>query len=530
MHSFFNPRSGVILLLLVFGGTTGCLFTGTTSDDSNSDGGPAGDTSITDARSDAADISEPDTNPDTTDIADTLDDTDPDLLEPPTSVCGDSSDISGLRAISAGRETVCGLGPDNKLVCWGSTDNGLFGGDTGAEKLPPTQISKRSYRQLDLGPTHACAVGNDDRRPYCWGTNDWSYFVDSSLREATQITGTGKAVPRSSADTIPRPTAVDLPENSADSVNHITAGRHHTCAIETGASRIICWGSNRLGQRGDGTTNLGNSDNGDRPISFVVHPERQMSLSNTSLVAAGGYHTCAVRPDPEDPTLGGFLCWGSNAKRTALDNTTYQIGYPGSYDDDAFHIDPTPVGINGNFPSNPPAIGDHLELGRYVSCTTTDREPDDAERRMRDELHCWGDNTHRQVTFTNNPSGDNQSPFQTLSANGDDIRGEQLSLDVGAGAVCMGLDDTVHCWGDGLRLSEMNAAPWTYDTDSRVIDVAVGASGNTSEDDPRAFVCALTDGGTPNAADNQLRCWGNTPPGLSAPALTPTSVACNLGS
>lgn len=528
MRTSFNPRLTVALLLLVIGVTTGCLFTGTASNGDDSDTDTADDTSITDTTADIADGGEPDTEPDTRDVADTVDDTGPTLLDPPTSVCGDSSDISGLSAISAGQEAICGLGPGDELICWGGTDNGLFGTDITADNLPPRQIDDRSYGKLDLGPTHACAIGADNQRPYCWGTNDWSYFIDASFREANNVTGTGKAVPQSDAATIPRPTAVDLPSESAQTVTQITTGHHHTCAIESGTSRIVCWGSNRLGQRGDGTTDVSQNEDG-LPVSFVSQPGGDFSISNVDLVAAGGYHTCAVRPQSNEPDRGDFFCWGSNANRTALDTTTYQIGQSGDYDDQMPHIELLPVNINETFPDNPPALGDDLALGRNVSCTALDMDPDDPERELRKELHCWGDNAHRQASFQSGASSLITQPYQTLDDQGENLRGQQLSLDVGGGAICLGLDSNVYCWGDGLQQIGNDSPFRTQDFETDVIDVAVGASTTTPGDDPSAFACALLQGDSASTADNELRCWGNDPPGLSTPTTNPASVACTPG-
>ena len=65
-------------------------------------------------------------------------------------------------------------------------------------------------------------------------------------------------------------------------VEAIAAGDESTCALlYTGT--VKCWGQNLHGQLGDGVT------------SSSVSPVTVANLSDVRLLAAGGYHYCAVR-------------------------------------------------------------------------------------------------------------------------------------------------------------------------------------------------------------------------------------------
>ncbi|MBI4700605.1 MAG: hypothetical protein HY744_05490 [Deltaproteobacteria bacterium] len=84
----------------------------------------------------------------------------------------------------------------------------------------------------------------------------------------------------------------------------VAAGGYHTCAVKAGGT-LWCWGNNEYGQLGDGTTQDETS-----PVQVSV-------LGTSALAVAGGQaHTCAVK-------AGGTLwCWGRNANGQLGDGTT----------------------------------------------------------------------------------------------------------------------------------------------------------------------------------------------------------------
>src|SRR5207247_9922866 len=74
----------------------------------------------------------------------------------------------------------------------------------------------------------------------------------------------------------------------------IAVGYAHACAL-TRAGRVLCWGGNRFGELGDGTTV-------DRHTPVAV-----AGLGTDVIaIAAGAYDTCAVTGP------GGAFCWGGN--------------------------------------------------------------------------------------------------------------------------------------------------------------------------------------------------------------------------
>jgi alpha-tubulin suppressor-like RCC1 family protein len=77
------------------------------------------------------------------------------------------------------------------------------------------------------------------------------------------------------------------------SFSRVTAGVYHTCA-ETTNNRAYCWGHNRYGALGNGTTN-------DHP-----QPESVVGDLWFTQVAAGSFYTCGVTDQFR------AYCWGLN--------------------------------------------------------------------------------------------------------------------------------------------------------------------------------------------------------------------------
>src|SRR5439155_15451428 len=86
----------------------------------------------------------------------------------------------------------------------------------------------------------------------------------------------------------------------------VSAGVYHSCAIVAdGTAR--CWGSNGVGQLGDGTAN-----------DFTDAPAVVKGLAKATTIAAGGGHTCASLAD------GTVQCWGWNVSGELGDATNAQ--------------------------------------------------------------------------------------------------------------------------------------------------------------------------------------------------------------
>jgi len=119
----------------------------------------------------------------------------------------------------------------------------------------------------------------------CWGANEFGALGDGTTgRELTAVNVSGLTT----------------------GVASIAAGARHSCSLDS-AGVVKCWGENRAGQIGDGTT------------SNSIFPSDVVGLSSgISRIAAGGRHTCALT------TGGSVKCWGADGAGQLGDGTTTQ--------------------------------------------------------------------------------------------------------------------------------------------------------------------------------------------------------------
>jgi alpha-tubulin suppressor-like RCC1 family protein len=132
-------------------------------------------------------------------------------------------------------------------------------------------------------------------------------------------------------------------------VVQLAAGGSHTCALRSSGT-VLCWGSNRVGQLGDGT--MGPR----RPEPRVVE-----GVADAVFITAGEEHTCAVRRD------GAVLCWG--------------LGTHGELGDGRRVSRATPGPVRG--------LGEAVQVagGHNHTCA----------RLRSGEVSCWGSNTSGEL-------------------------------------------------------------------------------------------------------------------------------------
>ena len=197
---------------------------------------------------------------------------------------------SGVTAVSTGELHTCALTATGGVKCWGANTNGQLGDGTRMDRGTPVDVTglTSGVAAMSAGTFHTCALTT------AGGLKCWGRRLEGGLLEEP---APGDRM------TTERTTPVDV-VGLTTGVVAVSAGTLHTCAL-TATGGLKCWGYNREGQLGDGTTT-------DRGIPVDVTG----LTSGVAAVSAGWKHTCAVT------TAGGLKCWGWNRGGQIGDETT----------------------------------------------------------------------------------------------------------------------------------------------------------------------------------------------------------------
>jgi len=143
---------------------------------------------------------------------------------------------------------VCAALEDGRLFCWGDNQYGQLGDGTtsldrerdGSYKAPPQEVAGLDgpAALISAGSEgHTCAV-TEPGTVYCWGFNE---------------SGQVGAIEDSRCVAIRCQLSPVVVEHVPDGeLVALSAGSFHTCAMFSGGA-ATCWGSNAVGQLGDGT-------------------------------------------------------------------------------------------------------------------------------------------------------------------------------------------------------------------------------------------------------------------------------------
>jgi alpha-tubulin suppressor-like RCC1 family protein len=238
---------------------------------------------------------------------------------------------SGVTAISAGLGHTCALTAGGGVKCWGENHAGELGDGTTTDRHTPVAVSGLSSGvwSIAAGNDHTCALTYSDGAK-CWGWNHFGQLGDGS-----------------SGNVRLTPVAVS---GLGSGVRAVAAGASSSCAL-TSSGGAKCWGNNKFGQLGDGTTT-------DRHTPVAVSGLG----SGVVAIVIGGWRTCAVTGS------GGAQCWGQNQHGQVGDGTTTTRH--------------TPVAVSG-LGSGFPVIAAHW----YHACALT----------SGGGLKCWGHNRNGQL-------------------------------------------------------------------------------------------------------------------------------------
>lgn len=331
----------------------------------------------------------------------------------------------GIRptSVSAGGEYTCVRMSDQTAKCTGRNQFGQGGDGTfnNSSVLKPVS-NLNTAAQVVAGDEFACARLADGTAR-CWGLGESGQRGDGSFSTFALT-----------------PVAV----NGLTGAVSIAAGYGHTCALlSNGAMR--CWGENREGQLGNGTT-----ANPGTPQPVTVN-----GITGATAITTGAYHTCALLADST------LRCWGRNDQGQLGNGTVTSSS--------------TAVTVSG-------LTGVAAVSGGGVhTCAVL----------TNGTVRCWGENQFGQLG--NGNTATSTTPVQVVGIS------NAVDVSVGWRHTCARLGDgTVRCWGENAFGQLGNGATANSSTPVQVtgISSAVGVTAGWWH-----HSCAILSTGT-------VRCWG----------------------
>jgi alpha-tubulin suppressor-like RCC1 family protein len=175
--------------------------------------------------------------------------------------------LANVVSLAAARDHVCALVDGGDVMCWGTNESGQLGIGSTAESLAPTKlISLSGIGQVAAAARFSCAR-EVSGKVWCWGSN-----------ESGEL-GTGAP----NADPNPSPALVP----AIDDATFLWTGFEHACVVHK-AGAISCWGADGSGQIGNGAP----------PDASIPTPTTVTGLPSTALrVWTGGDRSCAIVND-----------------------------------------------------------------------------------------------------------------------------------------------------------------------------------------------------------------------------------------
>ena len=300
-----------------------------------------------------------------------------------------------IKQISAGENHTCAIASDNRAYCWGSNKNGQLGNGSTADSRVPVAVNMsgalagKTIKQMSTGYSSTCAIASDNRA-YCWGSNKNGQLGNGSTADSrvpVAVNTSGVLVGKT--------------------IKEVTTGGFHTCALDT-SSKMYCWGLNSSGRLGGGLTSILSN------VPVAVNMSGALAGKTIKQMSTGYSSTCAIASDNR------AYCWGSN-KNGQLGN--------GSTADSR-----VPVAVNMSGALVGKTIKQILAGGDHGCVVASD-----------DKMYCWGLNNNGELG--NNSSVNSSVP---VAVNADGVLAGKTIRQMSAGFSSTCAVDSgygIYCWG-----------------------------------------------------------------------------------
>jgi cysteine-rich repeat protein len=402
------------------------------------------------------------------------------VIYPDHEQCDDANVVSGDGcsaacriepvAIALGGGTTCALSATGHVKCWGRNDSGVLGlGDTQSRGQVKSQLPSK-LPAIDLGTERtAIAISVSGADSAC-ALLDHGEVKCWGNNRFGQL-GTGTTDNRGDEAGEMGDALEPIALGAGRTALGVSAGSNYSCAVLDDGS-VKCWGSGQDGQLGGGSV-----DDAVSPAQFVL---LDLQRGATAVSASDGV-SCALLDD------GSVKCWG---------NASY---VPRS---DAVDLDNS--GGVGDYPGEISGLSALRFSGGKVSSIVAGRV---SEAILEDgSLMLWGFG-YQGWTHAGVPPDD----FATLSAMKLGSGRTVKSSDVDVYHTCATTDDgALSCWGFaphgalGLGSVVASAGPIVYDDQgavTRITSVDLGGRAARQVSVGVEHSCALL-------ADGTLKCWG----------------------
>jgi alpha-tubulin suppressor-like RCC1 family protein len=353
----------------------------------------------------------------------------------PTPTIGLPEPAGSVNTVSAGVGTSCAVTSSFNADCWGiDTGNGSFASQLSA--VPVTSLPAGGVVQVSAS-NGGCALTVQGALK-CWGYN------------AFGAVGDGTTTNRSSP--------VDV-KGMSSAVLQVSTNSLDTCDLVFNGG-AFCWGWNKDGQLGDGTTSDSHT-----PVAVKSLPVQ------LAQIGVGVEFSCALT------FAGPVQCWGDNSVGELGDGSTKSSKIPVAV-----------TGLTGVA---------EIAVGSDFGCALT----------SAGAVSCWGDNSYGEL-------GDGTTTNSDVPVQVSGLTSGVLAISAGALAACATLQSgSVECWGDNGygELGDGSAA-----SSLTPVTVSSFSSDGFSISAGQATTCGLN-------SSEQAECWGDSADGQLGDGSTANS-------